>query len=395
MSLAMTTTAGAPARIPVLAAASFATATQSFVFAGLLAEMAADLRAPVAQVGQLATVYALAFAVGAPLLATLLGRFERRGVIVGGLLVLAALNLAIVAVDSFSAMLGLRVAAGIAASAVVPAASAAAFALSPPEHRGRAIALVIGGTTAAFLLGIPLGSVVGEVFGWRGCFAFGAVLAVAAALAILFAVPRTRGDTGGAAGSLAALRLPGVARMLLLNLAAFTAVFSIAAYIGPVTNQVSGLTGGAVGAVQALVGVASLAGLPVGARMADRGGQGASWLPAAILVANLLQAALLAGAAGGGALGLPLQALSVLLSAGALFALATVVAARLGALAPEARGFVMACNGSAIFLGQAGGAALGGAGIALFGLTGAGIAGALAALPAFWLAAVLRRPSGS
>uniref|UniRef100_UPI0038CD547E hypothetical protein n=1 Tax=Neoroseomonas rubea TaxID=2748666 RepID=UPI0038CD547E len=59
---------------------------------------------------------------------------------------------------------------------------------------------------------------------------------------------------------------------------------------------------------------------------------------------------------------------------------------RLATLAPEARGFVMACNASAIFLGQAGGAAAGGAGIAAFGLPGAGLAGAAFAVPAFLLA---------
>jgi predicted MFS family arabinose efflux permease len=64
-------------------------------------------------------------------------------------------------------------------------------------------------------------------------------------------------------------------------------------------------------------------------------------------------------------------------------------------LAPQARGFVLACNASAIFLGQAGGAALGGIGIAALGLGGAGIAGALAGLPALWLARGLSRPPAS
>jgi hypothetical protein len=74
--------------------------------------------------------------------------------------------------------------------------------------------------------------------------------------AIAAAVPPVSGDGGGTRGSLGALRLPGLARMLLLDLAAFTAVFSIAAYIGPVKHRVSGLAGGGVGAVQALVGLA-------------------------------------------------------------------------------------------------------------------------------------------
>ncbi|MBR0682267.1 MFS transporter [Roseomonas eburnea] len=387
----MTSPHAGASRIPVLAAASFATATQSFVFAGLLAEMAADLTVPVAQAGQLATAFALAFGLSAPFVAALLGRRERRATMVGALLVLAALNLLIVIVSSFPALLGLRAAAGIAAAGVIPAASAAAFALAPPERRGRAVAMVIGGTTTAFLLGIPLGSVVGQVFGWRGCFAFAGCTAVAAAIAIRLLVPRVPGDAGGAHGRAAALRIPGVAGMLALNFTTFTAVFAISAYIGPVTNRISGLAGGGVGVMQALIGVASLAGLPVGAALADRGARAAVLLPIGVLAANLLQAGLLTGVADGTGMGLPLQAAAVLLSAGCLFALATVVAARLGMLAPEARALVMACNGSSIFLGQAGGAALGGLGIALLGLPGAGLVGALAAIPALLLTRDLTR----
>lgn len=395
MSLAMAVPATGASRIPVLAAASFATATQSFVFAGLLAEMAADLAVPVASAGQLATAFALAFGLSAPLVAAALAGRERRGVMVGALLLLAALNLAIVLVASFPALLGLRVAAGVAAAGVLPAATATAVSLAPPEKRGRAVALVVGGTTLAFLLGIPFGSVVGEAFGWRGCFAFAAAIAILAAVAIRALVPRVPGDSGGAAGGMAALRIPGVAPMLALNFAAFTAVFSLAAYIGPITNEVSGLTGSGVALMQALVGVASIAGLPLGAMLAERGARAAALLPAGALGANLLQGALLAGLAAGTAAALPLQAAAVLLSAGSLFALGPVLGARLGALAPQARGFVMACNSSAIFLGQAGGAALGGLGIAAFGLVGAAMAGVAAGLAALWLARGLARPAAS
>jgi predicted MFS family arabinose efflux permease len=392
MSAAMTMPRSAGARVPILAAASFATATQSFVFAGLLAEMAADLRVTVAAAGQVGTVYALAFGLSAPVVAAILARRDRRQVMVAALVALAAINLVIVASAGFPALIGLRVAAGIASAAVVPAATASAVALSPPERRGRAIAVVVGGTTLAFLLGIPAGSVMGDLVGWRGCFAFAAAIALLAALAIRMGVPPVAGDAGGAAGGLAALGIPGVAPMLVLNLVAFCAVFAVAAYIGPVTNQVSGLTGSGVAVMQALVGVASIAGLPLGAWLADRGRFGlAALLPLGALAGNLLQAGLLAGLAAGTALALPLQAVAVLASAGSLFALGPVVTARLAVLAPQARGFILACNASAIFLGQAGGAALGGLGIWAGGLAGAALAGALIGLPALWLARGLRR----
>jgi predicted MFS family arabinose efflux permease len=393
MSLAMTLPRAS--RLPILAAASFATATQSFVFAGLLAELADDLRVSLAAAGQIGTVYALAFGLSAPVVAALLARRDRRSVMVTALVALGAINLLIVAVADFPALIGLRIAAGIASAAVVPAATASAVALAAPEHRGRAVAVVIGGTTLAFLLGIPAGSVIGEFVGWRGCFAFAAVIALAAAVAIRAAIPPVAGDAGGAAGGIAALRIPGVAPMLVLNLATFSAVFAVAAYIGPITNQVSGLTGSGVAVMQALVGVASIGGLPLGAWLADRGRFGlAALLPLGALAGNLLQAALLSGLAAGSAAAMPLQAVAVLASAGSLFALGPVVTARLAVLAPEARGFILACNASAIFLGQAGGAALGGAGIALGGLAGAALAGALMGAPALWLArGLVRRAS--
>lgn len=393
MSLAMTLPRAS--RLPILAAASFATATQSFVFAGLLAEMAADLRVSVAAAGQIGTVYALAFGLSAPVVAAILARRDRREVMVTALVLLAAINLLIVAVADYPALVGLRIAAGVASAAVVPAATASAVALAPPEHRGRAVAVVIGGTTLAFLLGIPAGSVIGDLVGWRGCFAFAAVIALAAAVAIRSTIPSVAGDAGGAAGGVAALRIPGVVPMLVLNLATFSAVFAVAAYIGPITNEVSGLTGSGVAIMQALVGVASIGGLPLGAWLADRGRFGlAALLPIGALAGNLLQAALLSGFAAGSAAAMPLQAAAVLASAGSLFALGPVVTARLAVLAPEARGFILACNASAIFLGQAGGAALGGAGIALGGLAGAALAGALMGAPALWLArGLVRRPS--
>jgi predicted MFS family arabinose efflux permease len=251
--------------------------------------------------------------------------------------------------------------------------------------------MVIGGTTAAFLLGIPLGAVVGQFFGWRGCFAFAGTIAIGAAIAIRLLVPRVPGDRGGVAGGMAALRIPGVLPSLALNFTTFTAVFAVAAYIGPVSTRIAGLTGSGVGAMQALVGVASLAGLPIGARLADGGGRAVLLLPAGVLAANLLYGVLLGGAADGSIVALPLQAVAVLVSAGCLFAQSPVVASRLAMLAPESRGFLMACNASSIFLGQAGGAALGGLGIAMLGLPGAGVAGAAAAVPAVLLAHHLLR----
>lgn len=383
---------GAAARIPVLAAASFATATQSFVFAGMLGEMARDLSVPIAQAGQLGTVFALAFGLSAPLVAQLFARVPRRALIVGALVVLALLNLVIVLAQSFPVLLGLRVLCGIAAAAVVPAATATAAMLAPPEKRGRAMAMVIAGTTAAFLFGIPMGSVVGEFFGWRGAFALAGALALAAALLIRLVLPDVQVEAGAGRIGLAALRSPGVPPTLALTFLGFAAVFCFAAYIGPAVNRVSGLTGSGVAMMQMLVGVASLAGVPFGGWLADRHGiRAAVFLPMLMLVMQAAQTALLAGAADGSALAPMLQGGCILGTSFALFALAPIVQARLVGLVPVARTVVLAGNASALFLGQAAGAALGGIGLAMLGLVGIGVMGVALSLAAVWLAWRLRR----
>jgi MFS transporter, DHA1 family, inner membrane transport protein len=371
--------------IPVLAAASFATATQSFVFAGLLSEIAADLEQPVAAVGQLGTVFALAFGLAALPVARATAGFGRRRLIVGALLLLGALNLALALAPGFAALIALRLACGVVAAAVIPAAAAAAATLAAPERRGRALGLVVAGTTAAFLVGIPVGSVAGDLFGWRGAFVFSAAIAVAAAIPVATLTPEVP-PAAAPTGGIGALRRPGIPAALGLMLAGFAAVFCFAAYIGPGVNRVTGLTGAWVGMMQAMVGVAALIGAPLGGRLADRRGMGAAWMAvAAILVGQALQTVLLAGAAAGSGVAVPTQALAILLTAGGLFALTPMIQARLVALAPDARGIVLAGSSAAATLGQAAGAALGGVAIAAFGLAGIGAAGVAVGLLALAL----------
>ncbi|MCS6930883.1 MAG: MFS transporter [Acetobacteraceae bacterium] len=373
-------------RVPVLALAAFASVTQSFVFAGMLSGMAADLSVSVAAAGQLATVYALAFAVSAPFVAAWAARFPRRGVIASGLALLGAINLLLMASGSYGALLAWRVLAGIASGAVVPTAMAAATMLVPPAQRGRAIATVMAGTTLAFLLGIPLGSVVGEWLGWRASFGFAGLLALAVAAAIRLVLPRLPGEAGGPAGGLRVLARAGVPGTLAATLLGFTAVFSVAAYVGPAVEAVAGFSPTGVALMQALVGVASLLGIPVGARLADSGRVGlALLLPLGVAAGHLGQAWLLWAMADASPPAIMLQGGFILLTAACMFALSPVISARLVVLAPDARSVVLAANSSSVFLGQAAGAAAGGAAILLLGLPGIGLAGATAAFACFLL----------
>jgi predicted MFS family arabinose efflux permease len=245
---------------------------------------------------------------------------------------------------------------------------------------------VIGGTTAAFLLGIPMGSVAGAIFGWHGAFGLTTLLCAASALTIRLALPEVPGEARGG-GGLRALRRRGVLPMMGLAYFCFAGSFCTSAYIGPAVNAVSGLSGSAVGLMQALSGLASMLGLPIGTRLYERQGiRAARLMPAVIVAAQLLQAALLGGFLRGSPLVIPAQALALLASSTGLFAIMPMVQTQLAALAPDARSVVMAANASGIYLGQASGAALGGLSIAMLGLPGMSIAGAAMACCALGLA---------
>jgi DHA1 family inner membrane transport protein len=376
-----------PRAVKRLALATFALGTEAHVYACHLAALAADLGAPVAAAGRLATACALTYAVSAPVVAGLVARFDRRVVPVAGLLGLAGLNLAAAVAPTFSALMALRIACGVAAGAVGPIGLAAAAELAPPHLRGRAMAMVLGGLTLTFVLGIPIGSAVGEVAGWRGTFAWAAALALAAAVALAAGLPPVPGSAASRRPRLAAVPGREVASSLALTVLGFAATFTVIADVGPVVTAIAGLSGAGLGAMQALIGVGSLIGLRAGGRAAD-GARPRRALVASLLVSAVALAGygvLLAGVLPPAAALAPLALLMVAGSA-ALFARAPVIQAALVGHAPGARPLVLGLNGSAVFAGQSLGAALGGAALAAGGLPALGAAAALVALAALPLA---------
>jgi predicted MFS family arabinose efflux permease len=377
-------------RIWLLTFAQFAAATGAYAFTGLLAPLADDLGVSLATAGQLSTAYALTYALAGPPAAALTVRMDRRDLLVIGLALVGVLNLATAAAPDFASALALRVATGAAVTLVLP--GVAASMLVPAHQRAKAMALVLAGLTLAFSLGIPLGTAVGGVLGWRACFVFGGVIALAAALVVRFGLPALPSTDRGGAGSVARLLRGPILLALATNGFAFTGLFCIAAYLGPIVTAATGIEGSGIGAIQLFIGLGSIAGILLGGRAAMAGARG---LPPALM-------ALLAAALAGYPVLLAFPAatwhaapLALLVFAGsaALFALAPLMQARLVALAPEDRAVALALSGAMALAGQGLGAALGGAVIASAGLAWTGAAGALLALAGVVAArAAFRKP---
>ncbi|MEM6441039.1 MAG: MFS transporter [Pseudomonadota bacterium] len=388
-----------PPRIFILSLATFAAATQTYAFVGVLEDVAADLGVSVAAAGQLSSAFAIIFALSAPVSASFAAGLERRSLLVGALTIVAALNLVTAWAPNFEALIGLRVATALASTLVAPVALSAAAVLAPPEARGRALAMVLAGLVFAFTLGIPGGTAIGGAFGWRACFLFAGGLAAVAAGAIAAVLPRVESRERPGLGNLAAALQPRTAALLAVTVGSFLGLFTVVAYVGPMVTRVTGFEGAAIGAVQMFVGFGAILGIVLGGRAADAASPRKALL-------NCLSVSALSLLAYSGLMQsdetlteigrVMLLMATTTFGAASLFALGPIVQSQLIASAPSNQNVVLALNGSMTFLGQGLGAAAGGLVIAQAGLEWIGVAGgALSVLTALIAARLKRVPEPS
>lgn len=373
--------AGMNPRIYVLTMVTFAFGSGAFIFAGLLETLAADLGVTTAVAGQLQTAFVLTSAVLGPLAAWLFGRVDRRIMVIAGLGLSLALHLACAMTPNFEVLLVLRALAGLAGALSGPAASVAAASLAPPEKRGSALAMVSGGMTLAFVIGIPVGSVVGDLFGWRATFLTAATLSGIALAGVLVFLPRVPAPPPRPGGSVA---FGAIWPLYLTTFLAFAANMTLNLYIAPIVRVGAGVTGAGVGAFQSMIGFGSIAGLWLGARAANLD-LGRNW----ILIGFAIQASAMSihfaathQVVPAGWPSAALVALGIFVAATALFSITPVVQARLITMT-EGAPVALALNGSVISVGQALGSAMGGLALATYGvpaIPGAALAMSLAAL---------------
>lgn len=364
-----------------LTTATCAIGTQTFVFAGLLIELAADFGISAATGGYLAAAYALTYAVTAPFIALRTGRLERRRLLWMALTVLGCINLLASLAGTFSQLIGLRILAGLAATLVIPVVPAVVASLFPPEKRASALATVMGGMVIAFLFGMPAGSLIGGHFGWRSTFVLAAVLCFTSALAIRLTLPRvTSQDHTGWALLLKGWH-PPVRRLLLMTLTAFSATFCVIPYIAPVMETIIGSTD-KVALSQMLVGVGAICGIIIAGRFGSVGHPTRILKVVFLMIAltQLLYLCSMLWLSGLGLLSWLGMGSAILLGSTALFAMSPLIQAQLMDATPQARQVVLALNGSMMFLGQGAGAALGAQVTQLFSLPMIAVAGTLVAL---------------
>ncbi|TBW38708.1 MFS transporter [Siculibacillus lacustris] len=372
-----------PLPLFALAVASFCIGTTEFVIMGLLPEIAADLHVSIPDAGQLVTGYALGVVIGAPILAVLTARMARKPVLVALTCLFVIGNLACALAPSYWLLMGARVLTAFGHGAFFGIGAVVAANLVAPNRRASAIALMFAGLTLSNILGVPAGTALGGVYGWRVAF-FGVVgIGVASVAAVAIWVPR--GLPGMAGGGLMrevrVLGQPQVWLGMAVTVVASASMFAVLTYIKPILTDVAGLPIASVTWTLLVFGVGTTLGNALGGRLADRHPMGTIiWTLVAIAV--LLATFAITGHQ-------PVAAIAAVALWGVLgFLLGSPLQMRVITAASAAPNLASTLNQGAFNLGNAGGAWIGGAALEL-GLTydrlplvGAALALAAAAIAA-------------
>jgi predicted MFS family arabinose efflux permease len=253
-----------------LALAAFVGSTEGGLIAGVLPSISQDMGVTIGQAGLIMVGYALAYAIGTPLLAVVLGGVGRRRILAWSELGLAVCALLIAIAPMFPMIVGIRTVLAVCAGTFTGTAMATAAMIAPTGQRGRAIQIVTIGQSLAVLVGVPVGAYVAAQFSWRFNYAAIAAMAAAAALVLYLRLPKGMpGDTQSMRDRIRVLGNPGVAPALVVTLLFIGSSFPLMIYVGAFMQEV-GLGLGSLPVVLLASGVGSvLASLSAGI-IADR-----------------------------------------------------------------------------------------------------------------------------
>ncbi len=265
------TPARSRAALFALALGGFGIGTTEFATMGLLPEVADDLTVSIPVAGHAITAYALGVVVGAPTLAALGARLDRRRLL---LLLMVAFTVGNV-LSAFAPTMGwlvlARFLAGLPHGAFFGVGAVMGTAVVGPERRGRAVAAMMAGLTVACAVGVPLTAIVGHAVGWRWSFVGVGVLGLATLAALHAWTPSLPPPPGTTVRTeLAAVRNRRLWIAFGAGAIGFGGMFAVYSYVKPLLTEVTGLDVALVPLVLALYGIGMTAGTVLGGRLADR-----------------------------------------------------------------------------------------------------------------------------
>nr|WP_315494442.1 MFS transporter [uncultured Rhodoferax sp.] len=262
-----------PIALLALTISAFAIGTTEFVIVGLLPTVAADLQIGLPSAGLLVSLYALGVAIGAPVLTALTGKLPRKSLLLGLMALFTLGNLLAWQAPGYTTLVAARILTGLAHGVFFSIGSTIATGLVPKDKAASAIAIMFTGLTVALVTGVPLGTFIGQHFGWRETFlAVSALGALALVVSFVF-VPNTIRHTAPAsiAQQLKVLAQPRLLLVYVTTAVGYGGTFIPFTFLAPILQQ-SGFGAGAVGWVMLVYGVSVAVGNIWGGKLADRKG---------------------------------------------------------------------------------------------------------------------------
>lgn len=261
-----------PLPLFALTIAAYAIGTTEFVIVGLLPTVASDLAITLPLAGLIVSIYALGVTFGAPILTALTGRIGRKPLLLGLMALFVLGNLTAAFAPTYGMLLVGRVLSAFAHGVFFSVGATIAADLVPEDRRASAIAMMFMGLTVAIVTGVPLGTLIGQTFGWRSTFLAVSGLGLVAFLGILALLPANL-PKAATASLMDQVRVLGSGRLLLvyaMTAFGYGGTFVTFTYLAAMLQEITGFSESSVSLVLVLYGVAIALGNLFGGRLADR-----------------------------------------------------------------------------------------------------------------------------
>ena len=334
---------------------NFVIGTGVLLPAGMLNQLSAELHVDTATAGLLLLVGGIVVGIGAPILAMLTTRVDRRLLLTFSLLLYAAGHLVSAFTNDFWSLLTVRALMISGAGLFSPQAAATVGLLVPNERRASAIAFIFIGWSVASVGGIPIGALLGDWIGWRVVFAIMAALSLLGAVAVWLTIPpKLFGVPLNLKSWISVFTSPALLCVLLVTLFSMSGQISVLGYLGPILKQVTSATTLQISLAFAIAGGAGVIGNTLGSNMVRSMAvhKVIAWALVSLCV-GFTVFTLMFGNYWGMILGMALWGLGT-------FSSNSLQQSRLVQLAPPLASATVALNTSAVYLGQAIGSGVGG-----------------------------------
>ncbi|MEJ8678840.1 MFS transporter [Plesiomonas shigelloides] len=263
-----------PLALLALTLSAFAIGTTEFVIVGLIPTMANDLQVSLPSAGLLVSLYALGVAIGAPVLTALTGKWNRKSVLLGVMSLFVIGNLLAWQAPGYPTLVVARILTGLAHGVFFSIGSTIATGLVPKEKAASAIAIMFTGLTVALVTGVPLGTYIGQQFGWQSTFLIVALLGLIALLGSMLLVPRNLPQPPATklVAQLKVLTLPRLLLVYAITALGYGGTFTAFTFLAPILEQVSGFSTHMISLIMLVYGGSVAIGNLWGGKLADKMG---------------------------------------------------------------------------------------------------------------------------